>query len=83
MGTELLRRRPLLTGLLLGLVLWLFGTGGIETVALLLFVFGIVGAVFGEQRYRPAGWALASSGATVLIFDVLWNVLLSVFGDFL
>lgn len=73
-----LRARPWLTGLLLGLVLYLSGNAvasGVTFVALILFPVGVVLAIWGQGWIRPAGQSLAGSGATVLLLAALAEVL--------
>lgn len=70
MEIEYLRQRPYLTGLLIGLPVWLIGyTGGADvlTVALLFLGTGVVLAVYGDGWYHPAGKALAAAGATLVL----------------
>lgn len=77
MRREVLRQRPFLTGLLLGLVVWVAGNSyaaGTGTVALLFFGTGVVLAVFGEADVQLAGQTLASAGATVLILPIVFVV---------
>lgn len=75
MEIDVLRERPFLTGLLLGLVLWLGGSGtAIRPIALLLFAVGVVGAIYGEGHQQPAGQALASSGAMVFVLAFLLDL---------
>jgi hypothetical protein len=78
MEIDVLHERPFLTGLLLGLVVWLFGaTAPVawELAALLFFGVGVVLAVFADRWIDRAGQALAAAGATALLFDILWDVL--------
>jgi hypothetical protein len=73
-----LQDRPWLTGLLLGLVLYLSGIvadAGVGSVALLLFAVGVVVAIWGEDWVRPAGQALAGSGAVVVVLVAVTNLL--------
>jgi hypothetical protein len=73
---ETLRDRPFLTGLLLGLVLFLSGSiaqAASGTVALLVFAAGTVGAIYARGWLRPAGQALAGAGATVLLLEIVSN----------
>ena len=81
-----LRARPWLTGLLLGLVLYLSGNAvasGVAFVALLLFPVGVVLAIWGESWARPAGQALAGAGGIVLLLAALAEVLEGLVGPFL
>lgn len=78
MDIGVLQERPFLTGLLLGLVVWIFGAtanAGAGLVALLLFAFGVVMAIYAEGWHRPAGQAFAGAGATVVLIEVLNNLL--------
>lgn len=72
-----LRARPWLTGLLLGLVLYLSGNAvasGVTFVALILFPVGVVLAIWSQGWVRPAGQSLAGAGATVLLLAALAEV---------
>lgn len=79
MKIETLREQPFLTGLLLGLVVWLVGNGsaaGAGTVALLFFGTGVVLAVFGERWIRSGGQTLAAAGATTLLAPIAVDVVI-------
>ncbi len=74
---ESFRQQPALTGLLLGLVIWLAGSSlsvGAGIVALLFFGIGVVLAVFGERPMRQAGQALVAAGVTALLLPVASDV---------
>lgn len=82
----LLRARPWLTGLLLGLVLYLSGNAvasGVTFVALLLFPVGVVLAIWGEGWIRPVGQSLAGAGGVVLLLAAVAEVLEPLFGTVL
>lgn len=80
MVIDVLRERPFLTGLLLGLVMFLLRAGVRNgRLPMLLFALGVVLAIFGESWYRPAGQALAGAGATVILLDSLMSLLYPVF----
>lgn len=84
MKIEVLRQRPFLTGLLLGLVVWLAGNrymAGTGTVALLFFGTGVVLAVFGERWIQSAGQTWASAGATVLIIPIVSDVVIALLDE--
>lgn len=73
-----LRTRPWLTGLLLGLVLYLSGNAvasGVTFAALLLFPAGVVLAIWGENWVRPVGQSLAATGGVVLLLAAVAEVL--------
>lgn len=80
MDIEVLRDRPFLTGLLLGVVTVLLGEGAVATVALLALVAGVVLAIFGEGWHRPAGQALASTGGSAILLAVLFDAVEAVLG---
>lgn len=74
MDVEYFRDRPYLTGLLLGLSLWLiaeFRVIGLAQVALVFLGVGIVLAVWGDDWYETAGKALAAAGGTLVLMPIL------------
>lgn len=73
MELEDLQQRPYLTGLLLGITLWLIANIlriGLE-VALIFLGAWIVLAVYGDDWYQPAGKALAAAGAPLVPIPIL------------
>ncbi|MFB6169953.1 MAG: hypothetical protein ABEJ06_02295 [Haloarculaceae archaeon] len=75
MDIDVLRERPFLTGLLLGLIIFLLRAGVRNgELPLGLFAVGVVLAIFGESWYRPAGQAFAGAGATVLLLEALYGL---------
>lgn len=79
MDIEVLRDRPFLTGLLLGVVTVLLGEGAVQTVALLALVAGVVLAIFGEGWHRPAGQALASTGGSAILLAIVFEAVAGLF----
>lgn len=67
---DVLYDRPGVTGILLGGVLRTtsyFIITDIVEVAILLFAFGTVAAIWSEDWWRPAGQALSVAGAFVIL----------------
>jgi hypothetical protein len=69
--TDVLYERPGVTGILIGVVLRFaaefVATPAIGAVALLLFAFGTVAALYNDGWWRPAGQALSVAGAFILL----------------
>ncbi|WP_255195888.1 hypothetical protein [Halorarius litoreus] len=75
---DVLEERPGVTGVLLGIVLRFSGdfvAAQIETIALLLFAFGVVAALYSEGWWRPAGQALSVAGAFIVLVGAVTQLL--------
>jgi hypothetical protein len=77
--TDVLYEWPGITGLLVGIVLWTAGdfveAPNLGAVALLLFAFGTVAALYNDDWWRPAGQALSVAGAFVLLVQAVISLL--------
>lgn len=77
--TDVLYERPGVTGILLGIVLRFAGefieASSIGAVALLIFAFGVVAALYGEGWWSPAGQALSVAGAFVILVAAVARLL--------
>lgn len=76
--TDVLYERPGVTGLLLGIVLRFSGdfvNADIETIALLLFAFGVTAALYNDGWWRPAGQALSVAGGFIILVGAVASVL--------
>lgn len=71
---DLLEERPGVTGVLLGIVLRFSGdfiNAQIGTIAVLLFAFGVVAALYSDAWWRPAGQALSVAGAFIVLVEAV------------
>lgn len=75
---DVLEERPGVTGVLLGIVLRFSGdfvAAQVETIAMLLFAFGVVTALYAESWWRPAGQALSVAGAFIVLVGAVVELL--------
>lgn len=78
---DILEERPGVTGVLLGVVLRFSGdfvAAQIETIAMLLFAFGVVAALYSDGWWRPAGQALSVAGGFIVLVGAVTRLLASV-----
>lgn len=71
---DVLEERPGVTGVLLGIVLRFSGdfvNAQIETIAVLLFAFGVVAALYADSWWRPAGQALSVAGGFIVLVEAV------------
>lgn len=76
--TDALYERPGVTGVLLGVVLRFSGEfvdAQIETIAMLLFAFGVVAALYSDGWWRPAGQALSVAGGFIILVGAVTQLL--------
>lgn len=77
--TDILYERPGVTGVLLGVVLRFAAdfiqAANVGAVALLLFAFGVVAALWGDGWWRPAGQALSVAGGFILLVGAVTRLL--------
>ncbi|MFC6942313.1 hypothetical protein ACFQE8_20430 [Salinirubellus sp. GCM10025818] len=78
--TEQLYDRPGLTGLLLGIVLRFAGDfvgAQVNLVALLLFSFGVVVAIWADDWWSRPGQAMSVAGAFVILVAAVGELLVA------
>jgi hypothetical protein len=71
---DILEERPGVAGVLLGIVLRFSGgfiNAQIGTIAVLLFAFGVVAALYSTEWWRPAGQALSVAGAFIILVEAV------------